>query len=241
MRRGLDVHAQIYYTQPPLPDSDERSLVRLLDDVPGADAALQRGQIEVLTAQDRSAYHLAGSGAAIDAALQAGYSSVRWSGEFETALSVMSPEEHDDLEQVTDTLCRASALDVLCQYRAGRSTSVLRHLTDVHRDGVRDTLFHATPFTGGMALAGEVDASNSGLLHALLAASTPRTAPTTFRLDLRDLGFLDVGGARAVLDATAPYRAAGGTLQLQALQPLVERVCRVFGVNRASGVHMEGS
>lgn len=239
MRRGLDVDALIYYTQPQLPDSDERSLGRLLEDVPGAGAAFERGQIVVVNAEDESAYDLTRTDCAIDAAREAGYSSIRWAGEVETAWSVMSADEHARVERVAESLCRATALDVLCQFRAEGSASLLRRLAQVHGGGVRDALFHATPLDDGMALAGEVDASNSGVLLALLAAATTAAPPTTFRLDLRDLEFLDVGGARALLDGTARFRAAGGTLRLQSPQPLVGRVCDVFGVHRATGVDLE--
>lgn len=239
IRRGLAVDAKIYYTQRPLPDTDERSLVRLLVDVPEAGAALDRGQIEVVSALDPSAYDLGRSGAEVDGALAEGYSSVRWSGEVQTAWWTMSPDEHHRLERTVETLCLTRPVDVLCQYPADDSVGILRHLAGIHGGGVRDTLFHATPVADGLALAGEVDASNRDVLLALLAGTTSAAAPTTFRLDLHDLAFLDVGGARALLDGTSHYRARGGTVRLESLQPHVDRVWQVFGLTDQDGVLVE--
>ena len=68
----------------------------------------------------------------------------------------------------------------------------------MHGDGVRETLLHTARRPGGIAIRGEVDVSNHDVLRCVVQAATLGAADS-FVVDLSQLEFLDVSGARALL------------------------------------------
>src|SRR6476619_323553 len=105
---------------------------------------------------------------------------------------------------------------------------------------MRELLFQAAPFDGGLAVSGEVDASNHDILRALLQAATAATDRDSFVVDLSGLYFLDVRGARALMAGTGAYRRHSGQVRLREPQPVVDRVIRLLAFDRSRGVLMEG-
>jgi anti-anti-sigma factor len=234
VRRGLELGSKILYTEPPdeLPD---RSLPELLRREPDALEAMDRGQVQVVTA-DLDAYDPALMAARIDGALSEGYPSVRWGGDAATAWGLMPRSRHELTEQATDELCAARPLSVLCVYRTPGSGAALGPLGRAHAAGVRGPLFHAAPVQDGLALAGELDASNQETVRSLLETATAATAGDPFVLDLRWVDFLDLPGARALLFGTLDHRSGGGRVLLQAPQPHVAQLIRLLGLHHEDGI-----
>ena len=237
VRRGLDLGAKILYIEPPQ-ESAERSFMALMRDTDVAvDEAVESGQLEVLPADD-GAYSSSWQAGVVDAALADGYPAVRWSGEAITAWSVMSPSAHADIEWATDDLCRTRPVSILCQYSAKLPPTALQAVCAMHGGGVRESMLQTSPSPGGIALAGEVDASNERVLLSALLAATARARHTSFVVDLGRLDFLDVAGVRALLAGTRAYRRDGGSVCLRAARRPVEPILRLLDVDRAEGVRV---
>lgn len=236
VRRGLEVGAKIFYTQA-RDEPPARTLSGLLADQVDAVDAMQRGQIQVIEG-DHSAYDTAWQASLVERALDHGYPSVRWSGEATTAWTVMPRGRHAEIERATDLLCRSHPVSVMCQYSVLDSVGALRPVSMAHGAGLRERLFQALPIEGGLAVAGELEVSNQGILRSLLMAGTAAERGP-FVVDLSGLDFLDVGGTRALLSGTFAYRSRGGHVVLRGPQPHVERVMTLLGVDRTAGILME--
>ena len=236
VRRGLEVGAKILYTQAQ-EEPQARTLPGLLEDQPDALEAMARGQIQVVSA-DHAAYDTAWQASAVERALDQGYPSVRWSGEATTAWTVMPRSRHAEIERATDRLCRSYPVSVMCQYSVRDSVGAFRFVSMAHGAGLRERLFQALPIEGGLAVAGELEVSNQGILRSLLMAGTAAERGP-FVVDLSGLDFLDVGGTRALLSGTFAYRSRGGHVVLRGPQPHVERVMTLLGVDRTAGILME--
>jgi anti-anti-sigma factor len=241
IRRGLELGAKILYFEPVDAPAERTLLGVLRDHEIHVDAAVDRGQLQVLPA-DGEALSAGFFSSSVDEALAAGYPTVRWSGEAETALSVMSRPAHADLEWSTDELCHTRPVSILCQYPANLSQATLQTLCAMHRGGVRESLLHTSPVPGGVALAGEVDVSNEAILRSslLAACSATQTDRGTFVVDLDHLDFLDVAGAKALVSATSAHRMTGGKVLLRAAQPSVHQLLRLLGLERAHGFVFKG-
>ena len=238
LRRGLELGAKILYIEPP-GELPARALSGLIQDQPDAGEAVERGQIQVILA-DRTAYDPVWQASVVEEALRQGYPSVRLSAEATTAWSVMPRARHAEVERTIDQMCQSLPVSVMCQYPASDSMEVLGPVSTVHGSGLRERLFEAVPFEGGLAVAGEVDVSNHAVLRALLQAATAATDRDPFVVDLKGLDFLDVRGIGALMTGTAAYRNRGGHVLLHAAQPVVDRVIRLLGIDRSRGVLTEG-
>lgn len=243
VRRGLDLGAKILYIEP-RDVTAERSLLCLLkDDGVDAEEVVERGQLQVLRAEDDKVYRPAWFTKVVEEALAEGYPTVRWSGEAATAWSVLSPDVHAGVEVMTDELCRSRPVSVLCQYPSRLGEATLQSVCAMHADGLRRALVQTTPITGGCAVAGEVDRSDARMLHLALAAASANTheGQDQFVVEMSALDFLDVAGARALVTGTAAHRATGGTVCLRAAQPNVVHLLRLLGVDRLDGFLLEES
>jgi anti-anti-sigma factor len=206
-----------------------------------ADDLVERGQLQVFSADDDRVYSAAWQASVIDDALSGGYPTVRLSGEARTAWSLMAPEVHAGIERATDELCRALPVSVLCQYPSDLTEAVLQDACDMHRDGLREVLVQTSPIPGGLAIAGEIDHSNARIVHSALSAASA-TRPEggdPFVVGLGAVDFLDVAGARALLTGTTAYRARGGMVHIPEVQAPVGRLLRLLGVDRFDGVSLE--
>jgi len=207
------------------------------------DEAVQRGQLQVFSAGDRRVYDQAWQMSLLDEALADGFPAVRWSAEADTAWSVLPRALHADIEWATDDLCHTRPVSVLCQYPAALQETTMETVCAMHTDGLRGSLVRTSPIPGGMAIAGEVDGTNAGMVHSALAAQSAATTGgvTTFVVELSGLDFLDLAGARALVTGTAAHRAAGGVVCLRAARPPVDRLLRLLGVDRFDGFRVEGA
>jgi anti-anti-sigma factor len=236
VRRGLEQGSKILYTQP-ADDLPERSLPGLLRDEPDALEAMERGQIQVVLA-DPSTYDPAFIETAVDGALSQGYPSVRWSGDASTAWGVIPRSRHELVERATDELCTSRPLSVLCQYPALVGRDAMGFLSQAHGAGLREERFQAAPMEGGLAVAGELDATNQKILRSLLMTATSGSDRDQFVLDLKWLDFLDLPGARALLFGTLDHRSGGGHVLLQAPQPHVAELIHLLGIDQEQGIQV---
>jgi anti-anti-sigma factor len=236
VRHGLGLESKILYTQP-VGDPPDRSLPGLLADDTDALAAMERGQIQVVTA-DPSTYDPAFIERLVDGALSEGYPSVRWSGDASTAWDVIPRSRHEVVEQATDELCLSRPLSVLCQYSTRASVDAMDFLSRAHGAGLREQRFQAAPVAGGLAVAGELDATNHRILCSLLTAATTTATGRRdpFVVDLSLVEFLDLPGARALLFGTLDHRSGGGRVRLQSPQPHVAQLIHLLGIDTTEGI-----
>jgi anti-anti-sigma factor len=147
----------------------------------------------------------------------------------------MPQVRHAEIEEALDQVCKSGTVSVMCQYPARESMRVLRVVSAAHGGGLRERMLQAIPIEGGLALDGELDISNQGVLCSVLLAATTTPEKDPFVLDLSGLGFLDLGGVRTLIAGTDRYRRLGGHVRLRAPQPHVDRVIRILGVDRERG------
>lgn len=240
-RRGLEAGSKVLYIESPDESADRRFLGVLAENDIDVEPLIACGQLEVIPVHDET-YAPGWQEALVDEALGAGYRTVRWSGEAETAWTMMSPLVHADLEWTTDALCRRRPVSILCQYSSSLPQATLESVCAMHANGVRQPTLQTTPLPSGIALAGEVDRSNERILRLALtaAAATRATNGTPLRVDLSEVGFLDAAGARALLTGTTAHRLRGGSVQLCAAQRPVARLLRLLHVDRTDGFQLEG-
>lgn len=236
VQQGLRRDAKVVYVQPP-GSSPERSLQSILEShpVPLAREAMAIGQIQVVE-PDASFYSGVAQRRLLDEALADGYSSVRVSGEIETALGLVSPEVHGDAESTIERLCRAEPVSALCQCPAGLSPEHLRTVFASHTGGIRAGRVHVRVGIGEMRLAGEADVSSADAIKWSLWAALPAGCGTTLRLDLSGLTFLDVAGFEAILSGSADFRRAGGRVLLRGAYGSVRRLLELVGVDDRQGM-----
>ena len=129
----------------------------------------------------------------------------------------------------------------MCQYSAPESRATVGLLSQAHGAGMREELFRAAPVAGGLALAGELEASNQEILCSLLTASTTATRGDSFVLDLAGVDFLDLPGVRALVFGTADFRSRGGEVRLHAPRRHVAQLLRLLGVDHEPGLVMRGT
>jgi len=234
VRHGLGLESKILYTQPP-DDPPDRSLPALLGDDSGVVEAMERGQIQVIEA-DSSTYDPAFIERLVDGALSEGYPSVRWSGDAYTAWGVIPRSRHEGVERATDELCVSRPFSVLCQYSSRASADAMDFLSRAHGAGLREQRFQAAPVEGGLAVAGELDATNHTILCSLLTAATATSRRDPFVVDLSLVDFLDLPGARALLFGTFDHRSGGGRVLLHAPQPHVAQLIHLLGIDKTEGI-----
>jgi anti-anti-sigma factor len=233
VRRGLELGERVVHAG----GGEGRALLGVLDRQGiDTDAAAASGRLLSVDAE-----RLADSGERrrlIEQALVAGYPRIR----------LEAPQAADwssaDLlfrEMELQELCRSGRVSVLCHCERSRALgALLRPAVAAHADGVRTRILTCRRIPGGLEVAGEVDLSVTDLLAAALQEVTDQT-PGLVWVDVGDLRFLDVAGARAMAHATRGYRSAGGKLVLLDARPPVRHVLRLMGVDVLAGMELLGA
>jgi anti-anti-sigma factor len=115
-------------------------------------------------------------------------------------------------------------VSVLCRCDRDRVRgALLRSAVASHPDGVRAGILSTWLSHAGLALRGEADLSVADVLAAALHAATDAAQGLAW-VDVADLRFLDVAGARALVHATRRFREDGGTVVLLDSRPPVRHV-----------------
>ncbi len=176
----------------------------------------------------------------VEQALGEGYIAVRVATELSTASSRLAAATIAAYERDMDKLCRTHPVSALCQYdRATSSRPQLGDAAAMHCRGIRESLLQTVPTAGGIALTGELDASNAELLEAALRPLIG-SAAGRLELDLARLGFIDATGCQVLRDAAEQLRTRGGRLLLVAPQPWVGRVLALLDLDRFPHVEITG-
>jgi anti-anti-sigma factor len=252
VRDGLTGGQRVVYV------AGEESPARLrawLDDRgPSLDTFLASGQL-VLSTAERTYYpdgrfdsdlaiemlvEAAGAAAAL------GYRGIRLASEMAWALrGVPGTERVLEFEAgLQRRLVDSRTATMVCQYDLRLFT--LEELVDVERlhDGLvgpdpvySDGLLRITRTLEppGLALAGDIDASNADQVARWLSAALAGGADVT--LDLSQLEFCDIGGLRAIVAAAAALEG-GRRLVLHRTPPHLWQVMRVVGWDDVSGLVM---
>jgi anti-anti-sigma factor len=168
-------------------------------------------------------------------ALAAGYPGVRL--EAPPAARDPVPAAGDgEPERDLQELCRSGPVSVLCRCDRGRARgTLLRSAVASHPDGVRAGILTSRLSDAGLTLSGEVDMSVADVVAAALHAATDAVRGMAW-VDVGDLRFLDVAGARALVHATRRFREDGGTMVLLDARPPVRHVLHVLGLDALAGL-----
>jgi anti-anti-sigma factor len=171
----------------------------------------------------------------VDAALARGRTGVRVAADVTPLVAggVDGRRQLHVYEQPADVLMGTVAMTALCLYEASLGAEVLGPVTLLHPDqhaGEEEPLAHLSGRGPSLSLHGEVDVTQAdGLSRALVdvACGTPGEVV----LDLSDLRFLDVAGARALARATQVLRGADVHLRLVRAPRVAARCLGLFGLH----------
>jgi anti-anti-sigma factor len=232
VRRGLDLGERVVLADGPGGD-------RVLD-------ALRRRRLDVETAARGGLLIGAPAEELVDPevrrtlvaqALEAGYPGVRVEapGSDRPRLAP-GPEGERDAQE----LSWSGRVSVLCRFdRAHARGPLLRSAVASHPDGVRAGIFGCRLSHAGLTLSGEVDISVADVLAAALHAATAAAHGLAW-VDVGELRFLDVAGARALVHVTRRFREDGGTLLLLDARPPVRHVLQLLGLDALEGLVVYG-
>ncbi|MGY1784403.1 MEDS domain-containing protein [Geodermatophilus sp. SYSU D00698] len=135
-------------------------------------------------------------------------------------------------EQLADELMAAVPMTALCLYDASVGPEVLGPVAVLHplqHLGDRLPLAHLSGRGPRLSLHGEVDLTEAAHVATALVDVAGDT-PGELVLDLADLGFLDVAGARALAGAARELAARGIDLRPVAARRNVLRCLELFGL-----------
>lgn len=174
----------------------------------------------------------------VERALGEGYPAVRVAAEVSTASGRLAEGTYQAYEREVEKLCRTRPVSALCQYdRKATLGSQLAEAAAIHYDGVRDTLLQTSATVNGVALAGQVDASNARLLDAALRVAAASCA-ASLELDVAGLAFLDAAGCRVLLRVADELRARRARLVVVSPQPPVVRTLSVLELDRVPHIEV---
>ena len=211
-----------------------------LDGLPERDELLRSGRLEVLTTDEAYDRHrgfdatgqVGAYRARVDAALRAGHTGLRVAADV-SALAAGDLADRRRLhvyEQLADDLMGSVPMTALCLYDAALGDEVIAPLGLLHplqHHGDAEPLAHLSGRGAHLALHGEVDADLADAVAVALfdvASATPGSAV----LDLAELAFLDVAGARMLHQVVQRLADVGVQLRLVHPQRLPARVLALF-------------
>lgn len=135
-------------------------------------------------------------------------------------------------ERLADTLAGSAPLTGMCLYDAALGEAVLGPLAVLHpiqHRGGREPLVHLSGRGPRLELHGEVDRSVADEVFPALV-DLGRAAPGEVVVDLAELGFLDVAGARMLHRACAVLHRDGVRLRLVRPRRPVARCLQLFAL-----------
>lgn len=222
--------------------SSRRELLRTLAPLPGRDELLASGQLEVhgtaelyapggeLSPTEPAATYRS----LVEAALERGRTGLRVAADV-TALVRRGPGAQRRLhvyEHLADAMMGTVAMTALCLYEASVGADVLGPVTLLHpgqHSGAREPVAHLSGRGPGLSLHGEVDGTVADDLFRALV-DVAGGVPGEVVLDLSDLRFLDVAGARALARATQALSGADVQLRVVRAPRVAARCLGLFGL-----------
>jgi anti-anti-sigma factor len=221
--------------------SSRPELLQILSPLPGRDELLASGQLRVQSTAGMYASggtllpteQVAAYRSLVGEALERGRTGLRVAADV-TPLALPGPDARRQLhiyEQLADAMMGTVAMTALCLYDASLGAEALGPVTLLHPDqhsGDQEPLAHLSGRNPSLSLHGEVDVTQAdGLFRALVdvAGGTPGEVV----LDLSDLRFLDVAGARALARAADVLRGSGVQLRLVRVPRVAARCLELFG------------
>jgi len=136
-------------------------------------------------------------------------------------------------EQLADALVGDVAMTALCLYEESLEADVLGPIILLHPDqhsGDQEPLAHLSGRGPSLSLHGEVDVTQADALFRALVDVACET-PGEVALDLSDVRFLDIAGARALARAAQVLRAADVQLRLVRVPQVAARCLGLFGLD----------
>jgi len=141
-------------------------------------------------------------------------------------------------ERLVDAMIDTVAMTGLCLYDASLGEHVLGPVAVLHPGqhlGGREALAHLSGRGPWLSLHGEVDVTEADdLFRALVDIAC--AAPGEVVLDLADLEFLDIAGARMLARATRLLAEVGVQVRLVRARRLVSRCLELFDLAQGSSV-----
>ena len=218
--------------------ASQPALLGALDALPQRDEMLDAGQLQVWGIAEGSEpgfdarTHLRAMRGEALAALAKGRTGLRVAADA-TPLARRGPQVCRQLhvyERLADAMLGDVAMTELCLYEESLGKEVLGPVTVLHPHQRWDG-HHTLAYLGGrgpwFALHGEVDVSLADdLLRALVDVTSE--APGEVVVDLSELRFLDVAGARTLAKATRLLEDVGVQLRLVRPSRLVSRSLQLF-------------
>ncbi|MGY1743319.1 MULTISPECIES: MEDS domain-containing protein [unclassified Blastococcus] len=216
---------------------------RAVAGLPDRDALLAGGQLELRTTADaytpaaglEPAAQVESYRTETRAALARGRTGLRVAADV-TPLARGGPEARRRLhayEQLADELMESLPMTALCLYDAALGDDVVGPLAVLHpgqHHGGRYPLAHLSGRGARLSLHGEVDVSVAADVARALA-DVVADARGEVELDLADLEFLDVAGARAIAGVARRLAARGVRLRLVGARRSAARCLALFGLS----------
>lgn len=226
--------------------ADRPALVRLLRRLGDRDRLLDSGQLQVARLGPRDGSfvladpraQVASVAAGVAAALEQG-----WSGQrvavLNTEVGTWSLEQRALLEAyelAVDALFDRLPLTALCLYpaSAGRRVGppmVLHSLQHVPQPGALVPQVQVRARGEVLSLVGELDMAVADEVEQVLARAGERLDGAELRIDLRELEFLDLHGARTLARVGRRLEGAGRRLVLSGAGRHAERCLELFGLS----------
>jgi anti-anti-sigma regulatory factor len=232
VQRGLARAERVIYCEERAP-SDPGSLACILAGH-GIDAGALRscGQLELVSAWQF--VPVISDSTALHEARREGYRGIRTASPSSTGLSLLGEAECARMEAKLDELCAGLPWSALCQYDQRSNTAAgLAIAAAQHPSGIRAPLLATEPSAGGLALVGELDASNEELLAWSVHAASRGFLESVFRLDMQRVSFLGVAGWRGIVRGSATFRHRAGRLRLtgvpSAIRTGIRTLCDLDG------------
>ena len=224
------------------------ALLHAAASLPERDEMLARGQLEVRAAAevydpDRGldpVRQVEALRSAVDAALDRGRTGLRVAADG-TVLARCGPAERRGLfiyERLADAMIDTVAMTGLCLYDASLGEDVLGPVAVLHpaqHCGDREALAHLSGRGPWLSLHGEVDVTQADDVFRALV-DIARDAPGEVVLDLADLEFLDVAGARMLATAARLLAEAGVQVRMVRARRLVGRCLELFDLPEGPAV-----
>ncbi|WP_448612577.1 MEDS domain-containing protein [Modestobacter sp. URMC 112] len=212
--------------------------------LPQRDEMLASGQLEVRSSAEvvelDPVERLESVRSEVEAALEHGRTGLRMATDA-TPLARRGLEERRRLhvyERLADAMAATVALTTMCLFDASLDDDVLGPIAVLHPDqrhGTREPLGCLSGRGPWLSLRGELDA---GLADDVLRAlvDVARDAPGDVVLDLADLDFLDVAGARMLANAVRMLADVGVDLRIIGARRLAGRCLELFDLSGGPAV-----